>query len=67
MKVDSRKLDLLLAVQCKSMTNLRNEGLSPKTLTRIRRGEEVKPKTLGTLAKALGVSPEAIIKQEVAQ
>ena len=37
-------------------------GLSPKTIARIERGETAKPhgKTLGTLAKTLGVSPEKI-------
>ena len=37
-------------------------GLSPKTIARIERGETAKPhgKTLGTLAKTLGVRPEEI-------
>lgn len=64
MKVDNRKLELLLARQRKSLRELRCDGVSPQTLTRIRRGEEVKPKTLGGVAAALGVDPEEIIEAE---
>jgi len=63
MKIDNRKLDLLLANQCKAITDLRSEGLSPQTLTRLRRGEEVKPKTVGKLALSLGVPVEDIINE----
>lgn len=63
MKIDNKKLDVLLAVRCLSITELRRKGLSPQTLTRIRRGEAVKPKTVGTLARALGVPVEDIIRE----
>lgn len=64
MKVDKKKLDMLLAVRCLSITELRCEGLSPQTLTRIRRGEAVKPKTIGKLARVLGVQVSDIIRKE---
>ena len=58
------KLDLLLARRRKSLTDLRSEGLSPQTLTRIRRGKDVKPKTAGSVASALEVDVLDIIQQE---
>jgi len=64
LKIDNRKLDLVLARQRKSLRELRTEGVSPQTLTRIRRGEDVKPKTAGGLAAALGVDVLDIIQQE---
>lgn len=64
MKVDNHKLDLLLAERCLSITELRSKSLSPQTLTRIRRGEDVKPKTVGRLAAGLGVPVADIIKKE---
>lgn len=64
MQVDNHKLDLILARRRKSLQELRGEGLSPQTLTRIRRGEDVKPKSIGTLAEALGVDVSEIIREE---
>ena len=64
MQVDSHKLDLILARRRKSLQELRGEGLSPQTLTRIRRGEDVKPKSIGTLAEVLGVDVSEIIREE---
>lgn len=64
MKIDNRKLELLLARQRKSLRELRTEGVSPQTLTRIRRGEDVKPKTVGGVASALGVDVLDIIEEE---
>ena len=64
MKVDGHKLDLLLARQRKSLRELRGKGVSPQTLTRIRRGEDVKPKTVGGVAAALGVDVEDILEKE---
>ena len=59
MKIDLKKLDLLLARECKSLSDLR-DGSSPQTLKRIRRGEEVQPKTVGRIARALGCDPSDI-------
>ena len=63
MKIDNHKLNLLLAERCMSITELRCKGLSPQTLTRIRRGEAVKPKTAGKLAVGLGVPVVEIIQK----
>lgn len=63
MRVDNCKLDLILARRRKSLQELRGNGLSPQTLTRIRRGEDVKPKSIGTLADALGVDVTEILKE----
>ena len=64
MKIDNHKLDLLLAKRCMNLRDLR-VGTSPQTLTRIRRGEDVLPATLGRIAKALGVDPAELIAEEV--
>lgn len=63
MKADNNKLNLILAQQCKSLSDLRSKGLSPKTLTTIQRGGDVKPVTLGRLARALGIDPVDIIDE----
>lgn len=64
MKIDRYKLNIELARSCKKMSDLRCEGLSPQTLVRINRGEDVKPVTVGKIAKALGVDPVEIIETE---
>lgn len=64
MKIDNSKLELTLARRCMVLSALRGEGLSPQTITRIRNGADVKPITLGKLAKALGVDPAEIIEME---
>lgn len=61
MKIDPKKLDLHLARECKSLSDLR-DGTSPQTLKRIRRGEEVQPKTAGRIAKALGCDVADILE-----
>lgn len=63
MKIDNRKLDLVLARQCKVISDLRCVT-SQQTLTRIRRSEDIKPSTLGNIAKALGVDPADILEKE---
>ena len=55
MRIDPKKMELYLARKCMSEADLR-EGTSPQTLLRIRRGMEVKPKTAGRIARALGVT-----------
>lgn len=61
MKIDNQKLDLHLARQCKSLRDLR-DGCSSQTLRRIRHGEDVTPKTVGRIAKALGCDPVDILE-----
>lgn len=63
MKIDTARLDLVLARRCMSKAELR-DGTSPQTLKRIYRGAEVKPKTVGRIASALGVDPAEIIVKE---
>lgn len=64
MKINNRKLDIELARRCMTLSALRGDGLSPQTLTRIRNGTDVKPVTVGKIAKALGVDPAEIIEVE---
>lgn len=64
MKINNRKLDIELARRCISLMALRGNGLSPQTLTRIRNGKDVKPVTVGKIAKTLGVDPAEIIEVE---
>lgn len=63
MQVNNDKLDLILVRQRKSLRELRGDGLSQQTLTRIRRSEPVKPKSVGTLAAALGVDVTEILEE----
>ena len=65
MRIDPKKMELYLARACMSETDLRN-GTSPQTLLRIRRGMEVKPKTVGRIARALGVDVTDIIQDATA-
>ena len=65
MRIDPKKMELYLARACMSETDLRN-GTSPQTLLRIRRGMEVKPKTVGRIARALGVDVTDIIENTAA-
>ena len=60
-KIDVGKLNMMLARRCMALTDLRS-GTSPQTLTRIMRGEEVKPRTVGRIAKALSCEPEDIVE-----
>ena len=60
-KIDVIKLNMMLARRCMALTDLRS-GTSPQTLTRIMRGEEVKPRTVGRIAKALGCEPDDIVE-----
>lgn len=60
MRIDVSKLDLALARRCMSLRNLRS-NISSQTLTRIRKGDDITPRTLGRIAEALGVDPADII------
>lgn len=63
MKINNRKLDILLAQRCMNVSDLRH-GTSPQTLARIRKGMDVTPKTFGIIAKALGVDITEILEEE---
>lgn len=62
MKVVGNKLDLVLARQCKNLTDLRTD-LSPSTLAKIRNGENLRPKTIGLLARLLECDPVDIVEE----
>ena len=64
MKINSERLDIALARKCKSMRDLR-DGLSPQTLARVKRGEEVTPRTVGKIAKMLGVDVTYIMEKSI--
>lgn len=63
MRIDCEKLDIELARNCKTLSDLRCV-ISPQTLTRVKKGIDVKPITAGKIAKALGVDPVDIIETE---
>ncbi len=63
MKIDNRKLDLQLARQCKIISDLRSVT-SSQTLTRIRKGDSIKPSTLGRISQALNCDPADILEGE---
>lgn len=62
MKIDNAKLDMALAKKCINLRSLRAD-MSAQTLSRIRQGADVRPATLGKLAKALGVDPSELLKE----
>jgi len=61
MKVDRMKFQLVLAQQCKCARDLRPE-ISASTVYRIKQGRELGTKTVGRLAKALGVPVEFLLE-----
>lgn len=63
MRVNKFKLELALARACKNARQLRPE-VPQQTMYNCLHGKEVKPETLGRLAKALGVDPLEIIESE---
>ena len=62
-KINIPKLEIALARACKNERDLRS-SISPQTLRRIRQGEEVKPATVGKLARALNVDVIELIKED---
>jgi lambda repressor-like predicted transcriptional regulator len=64
MRIVVKKLDLELARNCKSLRDLRAIGISAQTLTKAHRGEDISPKSIGIIAKALGIDPSEIIEQQ---
>lgn len=64
MKINGKKIEMVLARNCKNLSSLRGDGLSSNTLTRVMNGKDVKPITVGKIAKKLGVDPVEIIEME---
>lgn len=65
MKIDKKKVQLLLAKQCKTMRELSvDAGFSRQWLYLLfSKNRKTLPKTVGKLAAALGVDVEEIIEQ----
>lgn len=61
MKIDKARLEIALARKCMSLRDLRG-CVSPCTLSRINAEKEVRTKTVGAVASALGVDVEEIVK-----
>lgn len=65
MRINRQRLDLAMARACVGVTDLR-DVLSSATVTKIRNypDREISTKTVGKVAKRLGVDPVEIIEQE---
>ncbi len=65
MKVDVRKLHLLMAKSKLNFTELANtSGVSRATLSYINNGKQCRPDVVRKIADALGVSIEALLESE---
>lgn len=66
LQLDRRKLDLILAERCYSLTDVtKRAGLSSALVTKVVSGKyTLTTKTLGKMAKALDVKPADLIKDE---
>lgn len=64
MKIDAKKLEIILARQSKVMRDLRDGASSSRILARISRGEEVTPRAVKRIAEALGVPMTDILDDE---
>lgn len=62
--IDKIKFEICLAKKKQTIKGI-SSGLSSSTIAKIRREENVSPRTIGKLAAALGVEPEEIIKPAV--
>lgn len=65
MRINSEKLDIALAknIICK-VKALEQAGLSRGTISRIKRRQELRPTTVGRIAKQLNVAVEDLIDTE---
>lgn len=65
MKVNSTKLRLAMARACMNPQDLAKAAeMPPQTVNGVLRGRSIRPATLGRIAKALGVDPAEIVKEE---
>ena len=63
MKISKAKFDLAIARSGKMREEYR-DAISDGTLVNIRRGREIRPSTVGRIARALGCDPADIIEEE---
>ena len=65
MKADISKLRLAMARACMNPQDLAKAAeMPPQTVNGVLRGRSVRPATLGRIAKALGVDPSELLKEE---
>lgn len=65
MQADKSKLTLAMARACMNPQDLAKAAdMPPQTVNRVMLGRGVRPATLGKVARALGVDPADIIKEE---
>lgn len=62
MKLDRKKFMLARARACMGQKDFEKAGIPSGTLCRAMSGKNLKPETLGRIAKALGVDVEEIIE-----
>lgn len=63
MKIQKEKLELAMARACMNARDLQKEGLSSVTVCRAFRGESVTTKTVGKIARALGVDVTELLEE----
>lgn len=63
MKINRQKYELARARACKGFKDIIAAGVPKGTLCRAIGGEDVRPETIGKIAKALGVDVIEIIEQ----
>ena len=61
MRADRQKLELILARKCMTSSDIIGTQLNKRTWYKVLNGKEVRPRTLGILAKALGVDVSEIL------
>lgn len=65
MKANKKKVDIAMARACISLNELQEKaGMPLPTIKGVIYGKNVKPVTLGKVAKALGVEVEEILEEE---
>ena len=64
MKIDRKKLELVLARQKKGRRDVRAAGIACQTWKNAQSGANMLPRTVGRIADALGVDVMEIIEEE---
>ena len=65
MKADRKKIELAMARVCMNTADLSAAaGITGSTVRSVISGKGARPRTLGRIARALGVDPAEIIKEE---
>lgn len=64
MKLNKKKYELARARACMSSSDVIEAGIPKGTLCRVIGGEDVRPETIGKIARALGVDVTEIIETE---